>query len=268
MAKRIVIASLLVSLGLPVAVRAAFPLESMAPDRLGLQYGFSFRGQDITDRDIPSHEILHAFLLGYAPLPYLAVEAGLGVDRFSVDRYDNVRFEGDYGLAPQGGIVLASPSLFGLVRLQGGGRLLFLDSEDGRGYAYSGFIYSPFLSANILPSGFVSVELGARGHTIDGSMEGPDGRGQAFSNRETVRGFLSLTMKSPRESAFLTLDADFSPSIHSDWSRGPSEASLGVSFGTVLGGKRKASAAPKAPPYFPAYTDMKERQKQMAKELE
>src|SRR4051812_11870058 len=134
-------------LGLLAVARAEFPLESMAPNRLGLQYGFAFRGQDITSKDVPSHEILHTLSLGYAPIPYLAIEAGIGADQLSVDRYNGARFSGGYGLAPLFGATLASPALFEVLRITGGGRFLYFDSEDDRNFAYSGWVSSPFLSA-------------------------------------------------------------------------------------------------------------------------
>jgi hypothetical protein len=266
MANRMIARTLLVSLALSGAVRAEFPIGSMAPDRLGLQYGFAFRGQDITSRDVPSHEITHALQLGYAPIPYLALEAGLGVDRLSVDPYNGTRFRGDYGLSPLFGITLASPRLFNVLRFTGGSRFLYLNSEDDRGYTYSGLVYSPFLSAIASPTEYVDLEAGIRGHRIDGNMQGPGGREQTFSNRENVRGFVALLLKSPSEFAFLTLDADVSPSA--EWNGGLREASIGVSFGTMLGWKPKPVESQSAPPYFPAYPDMKERQKKMAEELQ
>jgi len=259
---------LLVASVLAGAARAEFPLESMASNRLGLQYGFDFRGQDITSQDVPSHEILHTLNLGYSPIPYLGLEAGIGADQLSVDRYNGARFSGGYGLAPLFGATLASPSLFELLRVAGGARFLYLDSEDDRGYAYSGWVSSPFLSIILSPSGYFDLEAGARGHLINGEMQGPSGPTQTFSNRQTVRGFVSITLKSPSEFAFLTIDADFSPAADPDWSNGPREASIGVSFGTLLGWKAKPQEAKTAPIYFPAYPEMKEKQKQMEEELE
>jgi hypothetical protein len=258
----------LAALALAAAARAEFPLESMTPYRLGLQYGMAFRGQDITSKDTPSHEILHILSLGYSPLPYVGVEAGLGLDRFSVDRYNGVRFHGEYGLSPLFGVMLASPYLFDIARIAGGGRFLYLHSEDGRGYGYSGWITSPYLSAMLIPSAYFNVQAGARGHYIDGSMRAPGGQELGFSNRETVRGFVSFTVKSPSEFAFFTLDADFSPALEADWSNGPREASIGVSFGTLLGWTRRAQEPKTAPLYFPAYSEMKEKQKKMGEELE
>jgi hypothetical protein len=265
---RTVTRSLPILLGILAATRAEFPLESMAPNRLGLQYGFVLRGQDITSQDVPSHEILHTLSLGYSPLPYLGLEAGIGADELSVDRYNGARFSGGYGLAPLFGATLASPSLFDLLRVAGGARFLYLDSEDDRGYAYSGWVSSPFLSVILTPSAYFDLEAGARGHQINGDMQGPSGLKQTFSNRETVRGFVSFTLKSPSEFAFLTVDADFSPAADPDWSNGPREASIGVSFGTLLGWKTKSQEPKNAPIYFPAYPEMKEKQKQMAEELE
>jgi hypothetical protein len=255
-------------LGLLAVARAEFPLESMTPNRLGLQYGFAFRGQDITSKDVPSHEILHTLSLGYAPIPYLDIEAGIGADQLSVDRYNGARFSGGYGLAPLFGATLASPALFEMLRITGGGRFLYFNSEDDRNYAYSGWVSSPFLSAVFSPSGYFDLEAGARGHLINGDMQGPSGQKQTYSNRETVRGFVAFTLKSPSDYAFLTVDADFSPAADPDWSNGPREASIGVSFGTLLGWKAKSQEPKPSPQYFPAYPEMKERQKKMAEELE
>jgi hypothetical protein len=268
MATRMIARTLLLSLAGLAAVRAEFPLSSMAPNRLGIQYGFAFRGQNITSQDVPSHEIIQALDLGYAPIPYLELEAGLGVDRLSVDRYNGTRFQGDYGLSPLFGATLASPPLFDILRFTGGARFLYLNSEDDRGYAYSGFVSSPFLSAIVSPSGYADLEAGVRGHRLDGTMRGPGGRQQTFANREMVRGFVALTLKSPSEFAFFTLDADVSPAIDADWTGGPREATIGASFGTMLGWKPKPPETHSAPPYFPAYPEMKERQKQMAEELQ
>src|SRR4051812_48304023 len=115
--KHAVTRSLTILLGLLAVARAEFPLESMAPNRLGLQYGFALRGQDITSQDVPSHEVLHTLSLGYAPIPYLEFEAGIGADQLSVDRYGGARFSGGYGLSPLIGATAATPSLFDMLRI-------------------------------------------------------------------------------------------------------------------------------------------------------
>lgn len=245
---------------------AAFPLETMGPSTLGIQYGFALRGADITSQDAPSHETVHAFSLGYAPLPYLALEGGLALDRYEVGPYRSMHFDGDFGISPLAGLALTAPPLFDILRLSGGIRALYLDSRDDHGYAYSGFISNPWLGLTVMPSPYFDLEAGARGHRIDGTIEAPGGSTRPFSNREQVRGYVSATLKSPSEFAFLTLDLDFSPAFDSDWSGGPREAAIGISCGTLLGGRPKA--APKAaPPYFPAYPDLKERQDKMAEEI-
>jgi hypothetical protein len=248
--------------------RAEFPLGNMGPRNLGIQYGLTFRGQDITNQDVPSHETIHAFTLGYAPIPYLGLEAGLGLDRFLVDRYKSTRFRGDYGISPLFGATAATPYLFEFARMAGGARFLYLNSEDGKGFSYSGSVFSPWLAAVLAPSGYFDVQAGARGHFLNGTMRAPSGSPQSFGNGESLRGFFSVTLKSPRESAFLTLDADCSPGIDSDWSNGPREASIGISFGTLLGWKSKSSDAKSPSPYFPAYREMKDKQDKMAEEVE
>lgn len=257
---------LLLALGLATRASAEFPLGNMGPETLGIQYGLGFRGQDITAADIPSHETIHAFTLGYSPIPYLGLEAGLGLDQFIVDRYNSIRFRGDYGISPIFGLVLASPYALDFIRVTGGIRALSLNSEDDAGFTYSGFVVNPWLSAVITPSAYFDFQLGARGHSIDGTMKGPSGIKQPFSNRETFRGFVSFTIKSPLEKAFLTLDLDFSPAAEADWSNGPKEASIGISCGTLLGWRTHSSETRTVPAAFPGYKDMKDKQDQMAEE--
>jgi hypothetical protein len=251
------------------SARADVPVEDMTPLSLGLQYGLSFRGQNITNAKVPSHETIHSLGLAYAPLPYLALEAGLGLDKLSVDSRNSIAFRGDYGFSPSFGLVLASPYFAAdLLRVDGGVRGLYLNSEDDRGYRYSGFISNPFLGLVVSPSPYIDVEAGARGHILNGTMQGPGGTDKDFGNGEMVRGYAAFTLKTPYERAYLTVDVDMSPSMDSDWSHGPREAQVGVSFGTILGWQGKNGAAKDSSVYFPAYNEMKARQKKMSEEIE
>jgi hypothetical protein len=250
------------------AAQAEFPIMDMGPRSLGIQYGLTFRGQGITAANIPSHETIHCLSLGYAPLPYLALEAGLGLDKLTVDRNRSVQFRGEYGFSPTFGITLATPPLFTILRLVGGSKALYLNSEDDRGFSYSGFISNPFLGAVVSPSGYFDIQAGGRMHLVDGTMRGPAGMEGSFANREIARGYIGLTLKSPTEKAFITLDFDFSPEIDRDWSDGPREAAVGISFGTLLGWKSSKSEPKEDSPYFQGFSEMKEKLKKMAEEVE
>lgn len=252
--------------------RAQFPAQDMDSRSLGLAYTFGLRGQDITDAQVASHEVLHQAALAYAPLPYVALLAGIGMERFSVEPHNQTRFRGGYGVSPSFGIALFSP-FFAAEYLRGtaGGNLLFMGSEDDRGYRYSATVGNPFLGLIVSPTVFLDVTLGARMHLMDGSMRGPrDADPQSFANSEIARGYLALNLKTPFERAFLNIDLDFSPSVDMDWSNGPREASVAVSFGTILGwqGKSQPKSAPGGPSYFPAYDEMKRKQEKMAEEIE
>lgn len=260
------------ALALVPSARAEFPVENMDPQSLGIQYGLGFRGQDITKAAVPSHETMHMLSLAYSPVPYVSMEAGLGIDRYSVDPSNQVSFHGDYGISPAFGLSLYSPALVEILRLTAGDKALFLNSEDSRGYRYSGFISSPFLGLLVAPSGYVDITAGARLLLTDGTMSGPNSAasGSAFANQTALRGYLSVTLKSPLERAFLTLDLDASPNLDSDWSNGPKEASVGVAFGAMLGWSSHAASSAKRDTsrYFPAYPEMKSKQDKMAEEIE
>jgi hypothetical protein len=260
-----VLAVAIAAIGIP---RAEFPMQDMGPRNLGIQYGLTFRGQGITAANIPSHETIHCLSLGYAPLPYLALEAGLGLDKLIVDRNRSVQFRGEYGFSPTFGFTLATPPLFTILRLVGGSKALYLNSEDDRGFSYSGFISNPFLGAVVSPSGFFDIQAGGRLHLLDGIMRGPAGMEGSFANQEIARGYAAFTLKSPSEKAFITLDVDFSPEIDMDWSDGPREAAVGISFGTLLGWKSSKTEPKGDSPYFQGFSEMKEKLKKMAEEVE
>lgn len=248
--------------------RAEFPIQDMGPRSLGLQYGLTFRGQGITSADIPSHETVHCLSLGYAPISFLALEAGLGLDKLTVDRNRSVQFRGEYGFSPTFGFTLVTPPLFEILRLMGGSKALYLNSEDDRGFSYSGLISNPFLGAVVSPSEYFDIQAGGRLHLVDGTMRGPAGTESAFANQEIARGYMAFTLKSPSEKAFLTLDFDFSPEIDMDWADGPREASVGVSFGTLLGWRAAKPEIKEDSPYFEGFSEMKEKLKKMAEEVE
>ena len=249
---------------------AQFPVQDMDSRSLGLGYSFSMRGQNITDANVASHEVVHQVVFGYAPVPYVALRAGLGIDRFEVDPYNQTRFRGDYGFSPSFGISAFSP-FFAMDVLRGtaGVNFLSLMSEDDRGYRYSARIINPFLGLIVSPTVFLDVMVGARMHLVDGTMEPPRGTGsQAFANTDMGRGYLALTLKSPFERAFLNVDMDLSPQFETDWTGGPREATVSISFGAILGWKGKSQPSSEKPIYFPAYPEMKSKQDKMAEELE
>jgi hypothetical protein len=237
---------------------------------LGFGYSFALRGQNITSANAPSNEVLHQAVLGYAPIPYLSLQAGLGFDRFSVDANDQVRFRGDYGLANSVGATAYSPAFaMDYLRASLGAHFLFLKSEDGRGFRYSAVVSSPHLGLIVSPTVYIDVGAGARGHFVNGGMESPREE-KDFANADIGRGYLSVTLKSPYERAFLHFDVDFSPEVDMDWSDGPREASISLSVGALIGwrGKSREKDPGEKPIYFPAYPEMKDRQEKMAEELE
>ena len=75
-------------------------------------------------------------------------------------------------------------------------------------------------------------------------------------------------VKSAHEKVFLSLDFDVSPGVSSDWSSGPSEASIGISVGILLGWKERKEVTEPDPLYFEDYKELKKKQKKMKEDLE
>lgn len=255
-------------LALAGAARAQLPVEDMDSRSLGLSYTIALQGQNITESEVVSNAVLHQVRLGYAPIPYLTLQAGGGINRFTVGPGDRTHFRGDYGFSAYFGAAGFSPAFAGLLRGTAGVDMSTLSSENSRGYRYSAVVSNPFLGLIVSPTPFLNAAVGARLHLVDGAIHGPRIEEQVFANSEIVRGYLSLTLKTPFERAFLNVDLDFSPEVDGDFSDGPRESAVAVSLGTVLGWKGKTQPAPEKPMYFPAYQEMKDRQKKMAEEIE
>jgi hypothetical protein len=260
--------ALLGLLALATAAHAQFPVEDMDGRSLGLSYTFALQGQNITESDVVSNAVLHQARLGYSPVPYLSLQAGGGINRFSVGPEGQSRFRGDYGFSAYFGAAGYSPALAGLLRGTAGVDMVTLSSEDGRGYRYSALVSNPFLGLIVSPTQFLNAAVGARFHLVDGAIHGPRAQEEVFANSEIVRGYLSLTLKTPFERAFLNLDLDVSPGVETDFSGGPRESTVSMSLGTVLGWKGKSQPSSEKPIYFPAYQEMKDKQKKMAEEIE
>lgn len=249
---------------------SALPTEDMGPRRLGVAYQFLARGQDITSQEIASNEITHAFKLRYAPIEYVALGLGFGLTRWSTERFESHRFRGNYGFSPSASLEGYSPFLLGMIRATGGYEAEYFTSRNDDGYRYTNLIHNPFLGVSVTPLVFVETSAGIRGHFVVGSRR-PAGSSESrdYANANDVRGYVSVTIKTPFEGSFLTLDADASPGLETDWSDGPREASIGLTFGGYLRwkGQTPKSDPDRKNPYFPAHDALKKRQDQMAEDL-
>jgi hypothetical protein len=249
---------------------SALPTEDMGPRSLGVGYQFLARGQNITESKIPAQEIMHSLELNYAPIEYVAVGIGLGLTQWSTERFESHRFQGNYGFSPSAHVDGYSPFLAKVLRVTGGYEGQYYTSRNDAGYRYTNLVHSPYLGLSVTPLVFLETSVGVRGHFIMGSRK-PSSTAEAteYANVEPVRAYFSLTIKTPFENAFLTLDADASPELETDWSNGPQEASVGLTFGGFLKWKGQTPKAnpDRKNPYFPAHGTLKKRQEQMVEDL-
>jgi len=262
----------LAALGLAAGLaQAQFPLQNMGPQRLGMAYDFLTSGQDITRQNVGSQTSAHRLLIGYAPIPYAGLTLGLGIADFTTEPSDGLRpFEGRYGFSPSMGLRLATPAFVQeQLRVVGGATGQYLWNKDGQGLTYNTLVVDPDLGLQYSPFVFVDLGLGGRLHFVDGEIRSPRTANLSlFANEAVLRGYLSATVKTPAEGAFLTVDLDLSPSTDANWSRGPVEAAIHVTLGAVVGWRNREPKAVPRSPYFPNYRDLKERQEQMSDQLE
>ncbi|HLP42913.1 MAG TPA: hypothetical protein VK465_15495, partial [Fibrobacteria bacterium] len=174
----------LVALLLAPLVQAQVPVQEMDARSMSVGYAFGLRGQNITGAQIPSHEVAHRLVLGYAPVPYASLQAGVGLERFAVDPTRQADFDGDYNLSTSFGAALHSPAFAAdILRANGGVDFQTFRSEDGA-YRYRGLVTNPFLGLVASPTAFLDAAVGARLHFVDGTMEAPRKEDQTFANTD------------------------------------------------------------------------------------
>lgn len=250
---------------------AQFPIQNMGSNRLGLAYDLAFVGQNITERNVASQQTGHSLSLAYAPIPYAGLVLGLGMARFHTAAQAPTRaFEGGYAFSPSLGLRLVTPGFIQeTFYVIGGVQTQYFNSEDKNGLGYSAFVINPDLGLMVSPFHFFDLRLGGRLHVVNGDINAPrNATPSPFSNETVVRGYLGMTLKTPTEGAFLSIDVDLSPESDANWSRGPIESALRITMGTVLGWKSREPKVTPRNPYFPQYRDLKDRQEQMSDELQ
>ena len=115
----------------------------------------------------------------------------------------------------------------------------------------------------------VDIGAGYRGHVLSGQMvDTQTNAPNNYSNRNLVRFYCSLTLHSPSEGAYLSVDGDLSPKVSNTWNGGPLEASMGISVGIILRAPMHKKEIKVESEYFPGYKDMIEKQKKIVEELE
>jgi hypothetical protein len=254
---------------------AQFPVQEMGSTILGVKANMGFRGQNITKAEVPSHEQIPSLTLGYAPYSLVLLELGLGADRFTVDEFndgtEDREFNGDFGFSPSIGITFFSPYYVnGMLRGKAGLNTAYWNSSDNYGYTYYGGITDLYIGALFSGSPYLDLEGGFKLHIVDGAVKVPGNTGSdpSFSNSETKRIYISMTLKSPYEGVFANIGFEASPEMSNDWSNGPYEAGVNISVGMLLSWKERKMSEERPPIYFPDYPEVRKTSDKMAEDLE
>jgi hypothetical protein len=255
---------------LALACYAKAPVRHMSSSTLGIEYSSRWRGTSITQAQVMAREQVQMLSFELAPHEIVQFGFGIGLDRMNVDEYNDRRFSGNYGLTGALRLSLNTPAVFGkIVRLSGNFDAWYLNCEDDFGYRYSGPVLSPSLGVLLHLGRYVDLEAGGRGLLIDGTMEytKQSATSAPFSNFHQSRGYLLLTLTAP-SGAFAQLSVDASRMATTELSDGPEEASVGFAIGVLLSADRKSERMlEQSNDYFPAFREMKEREKEMAEEI-
>ncbi len=230
------------------------------------EYSNGWRGQSITEADVPSHENFQLWTLHYAPAEYIQFSLGIGMTNFEVDEYNEVFFEGNYGFSFSAGGYVNTPAFAKkVIRFTAGVDFLFLNSTDDYDYKYSGAVVDPHLGIIFQAGPFVDIEAGGKGHFILGEMSDPVNKTTgSFSNRDIIRAYGMVTLASSI-GPYAKFIFDFSPEITTVWEDGPAEASIGFAVGFLIKRTKKIKNERN---YFPNYKKLKKKQDEMLTELE
>lgn len=249
---------------------AVLPVEDMSSTSLGVDYSGTWRGEQITLRNVPGHESAHHLNLRYAPLPYVLLSLGLGAANFTVDTCLQTQFKGTYNFSPSLGLSLFSPFLIKkALRVTAGAKTYYLYTRNKeKSHIYSGPFVHPEAGAVVSIGEYIDLEAGARGNFIFGRMQENREPALNFSNSERIRGYFSATIYAPSEGAYFILDFDASPKIDMDWSKGPAESAIGITLGVILRqNKNKLRKKLIDDPEFPGYREMQKKTEEMEQEL-
>ncbi len=267
MLKKIACLHILFATLLSTITIAATPANLMGPHTLGIDYDFTMLGQNLYTSATPSHEYAHTLNFHYAPVEYSLFSVGLGLNKLYVESMQKKSFEGSYEFCPSFGLDLYSPRFLNeVLKVSAGGHFLYLNNSNRANFSYAGSLLNPYLGIVIAANSILDIELGARGNMFYGTMDSSGFNEKEVTNSQLFRGYFSLTLKSPQEGTYLIFDFDMSPDTKPNWNRGPVESKISFAIGFLIGNEGLQKKEPESKIYFPAYNDMKEREKQMAEE--
>jgi hypothetical protein len=256
--------------GMLFGAHAGVPVMDMSLTSIAIEYTGLWRGEAITELDIPAHENAHHISIHYSPVPYVSMGLGIGMAGYSVDTVRSTQFKGVPGISPSFNLFGYSPMIADIVGFTLGAKGYYLHTRNkGQSYLYAGGIVNPCLGVIFSIGNNLQIELGGRGLVIFGEMsESGSTATSNFSNRNLARGYLSLLMHTPSEGAFCMIDIDASPAAQADWNKGPIESSISFSLGFILRTEKYAREYKKASDStYPGYDDLKKRQEQMEEEM-
>jgi hypothetical protein len=249
---------------------AGAPSQDFSINSFGLEYNGVLRGQYITEKNVPSYQQVQTVNFLYAPVQYMLFFAGIGAAKMSIDSASGMQFVGNYGFSPSCGLSLFTPFFLNkIVRMSGGVSVLFLNSEDRNNFAYTGTVVSPYLGLIFSAGRGVDISAGYRGHLTSGQLLNTlTSDSYNYSNRNVVRAYGTLTLHSPSDGAYISVDGDLSTKVTNTWNGGPLEASMGISVGVILHAPLRKNDKSVENAYFPRCKEMREKQKKMVEELE
>ncbi|MBN1128213.1 MAG: hypothetical protein JXA71_04470 [Chitinispirillaceae bacterium] len=249
---------------------AGSPVQDLSSSSIAVDYSGVWRGAEITALKVPAHESVHHVNVRYAPLPFLMLSAGLGGANISVDTCQQRQFKGGFNFSPSLGLALFTPPLIkNRLRVTAGAKAHYLYTRDqSESFVYSGPVVVPHAGVIVSLNGFVDLEAGGRGLLMLGRMQEGGGAAQEFSNAEQKRAYLSVTLHTPAEGAYLSFDFDASPGIDMDWAGGPAESSIGVSVGVILRQPNdKMSRKMSENEDYPGFREMEKKIEEMEKSM-
>jgi hypothetical protein len=253
------------------AALAGPPVQDMSSTSIGVDYSGTWRGEKITERNVPAHESMHHINVRYAPLPYVLLSAGFGAANFGVDTCNQVQFKGGFNFSPSLGFSLFTPSFFNKkVRVTAGVKSHYLYTRNSdESYLYYGPVVVPNAGLIVSLGDYLDLEAGARGLLLFGHMQPGSRSAQVFSNGQQKRTYFSIMLHTPAEGAYMLVDFDASNGMDMNWSNGPAESSIGFTVGVIIRqSKDRLASKIKDNTDYPGYREMENKIEEMEKNLQ
>jgi len=251
---------------------ATVPVQDMSAFSLAAEYYGSLNGHSAmyipkTDETEAGGKALaaHILRLHYTPIPYVRISAGIGGSHYSGDDLDGVKA----GLAATAGAALYLPKPISILSLTAGYDWQYLKASADDDDKTTGMLHVPYAGVIFHIGRFLDFEVGGLWRYFNVEVDSELLEEPADTTSKQIRLYSNITLHERESGAFLSIGANFAPSIDDDDKDKNAlvRYSLHGQIGIVLRDPRSYASKKAKSEYSDTYVDLKDRQDSMADAL-